>query len=356
MMRMIQSRQTAAVTAIAMGIVFTTSSAFAADAAAGATAAVGIGLIVVGGLIGAIAGIWFLVRAFGVGIGWGISCLLLPGAALVFLFAHWREAAKPFLMNVLGIAFCVVGFGYAGVTLDSISNSEAFQRARSASRTRMPSMPAAKAKKADQETAKRRQAIEQALSEVRIGDDLEDTIFRLGRPTARLSMGNQVGIQYPDFRIISDDGQTVTDIIYEDDDWQIQRVTRDGKPVSTPGRKTDKGSGGQGAADTIVTIANGGKAVNIPDLLVEGQVTVIDFYADWCAPCRKMSPLLEKVATEDNGVFLRKVDIVNWETAVVKQHAIRSVPNVWVFNGQGKQIGQPSSDINQITQNIAAAR
>jgi thioredoxin 1 len=42
-------------------------------------------------------------------------------------------------------------------------------------------------------------------------------------------------------------------------------------------------------------------------------VTVVDFYADWCGPCKQLSPSLEQMARTDPEIALRKIDIVNVE-------------------------------------------
>jgi len=59
----------------------------------------GIGL-----LLGAIASIWLLVRAFGAGIGWGLAVLLVPVFGhVVFFFAHFKKAIWPTLLMLLGM-------------------------------------------------------------------------------------------------------------------------------------------------------------------------------------------------------------------------------------------------------------
>ena len=64
-----------------------------------------LGLLVASG-----AGIWLIIRAFGVGVGWGLACLFLPFAPLVFISMHWEEGGKPFLVNLGGAVAMVVGF------------------------------------------------------------------------------------------------------------------------------------------------------------------------------------------------------------------------------------------------------
>lgn len=103
-------------------------------------------------------------------------------------------------------------------------------------------------------------------------------------------------------------------------------------------------------------IANGGKKVDIKKIVTPGKITVIDFYADWCGPCRHMGPQLEQIARSDSDVTLCKIDIVNWKTPVVKQYGIRSIPNVRVYNRKGVAVGTPSSNLNEIKSNIERAR
>lgn len=57
------------------------------------------------GLIIFLAGsIGFLIAAFRAGILWGLSCMFLPFVSLIFLFLHWKIAAKPFLISILGVS------------------------------------------------------------------------------------------------------------------------------------------------------------------------------------------------------------------------------------------------------------
>jgi thiol-disulfide isomerase/thioredoxin len=88
-----------------------------------------------------------------------------------------------------------------------------------------------------------------------------------------------------------------------------------------------------------VEVISHGAQVDINQHLAFGNVTVVDFYADWCGPCRQLSPSLEQMATNDPEVALRKIDIVNWRTAVAQQFNIRSIPQVYVYNRSGRLVG-----------------
>src|SRR5437667_12401765 len=82
-----------------------------------------------------------------------------------------------------------------------------------------------------------------------------------------------------------------------------------------------------------------GAQVDINQHLALGNVTVVEFYADWCGPCRLLSPSLEQMAQTDPEVALRKIDIVRWGTPVAQQFNVHSVPQVNVYNRQGRLRG-----------------
>ena len=71
------------------------------------------------------------------------------------------------------------------------------------------------------------------------------------------------------------------------------------------------------------------------------QLVVLQFTAEWCGPCKQLSPILDKVAADyaDKGVALRRID-VDQEKMVAAQFRIQSIPTVYAFFG-----GQPVADI-----------
>ncbi|MFA6173442.1 MAG: thioredoxin family protein [Kiritimatiellales bacterium] len=91
-------------------------------------------------------------------------------------------------------------------------------------------------------------------------------------------------------------------------------------------------------------------------LTVPGKITVVDFYADWCGPCKQMAPVLDKLTGGKADIALKKVDIVNWDSAVAKKYGITSIPNVRVFDKQGRMVGSPTSSPDQIAQYIKQAK
>ena len=107
---------------------------------------------------------------------------------------------------------------------------------------------------------------------------------------------------------------------------------------------------------SIEVISHGGQ-VDINQHLAFGSVTVVDFYADWCGPCRRLSPSLEQMARSDPEIALRKIDIVNWRTAVVQQFNIHSIPQVNIYNRSGQLVGSVVGvDFDQVKRYVTQAK
>lgn len=70
------------------------------------------------------------------------------------------------------------------------------------------------------------------------------------------------------------------------------------------------------------------------EVLENNKVTLVDFYADWCGPCKMVSPILEKMASETNDFDIAKINVDENQTLAM-QYRIMSIPNMLVFkNGE----------------------
>jgi thioredoxin 2 len=72
---------------------------------------------------------------------------------------------------------------------------------------------------------------------------------------------------------------------------------------------------------------------------------VVDFWADWCGPCKTMAPVFKAVAAESDGLLFAKVD-TQLEQQVSAQASIRSLPTL-VFFHQGTEIDRISGALRE---------
>ena len=81
---------------------------------------------------------------------------------------------------------------------------------------------------------------------------------------------------------------------------------------------------------------------------------VVDFWADWCAPCKQLMPLLEKLADEYAGAFLLAKINADEQQGISGQLGVRSLPTVMVFkDGQpvdGFAGAQPETAVRELLQ------
>ena len=84
-------------------------------------------------------------------------------------------------------------------------------------------------------------------------------------------------------------------------------------------------------------------------VLDSGKVTLVDFWAEWCGPCKAMGPMIEEISKEFDGkAIVGKVDVdSNPETAM--KYGSRNIPTIlFIKNGQvvDKQVGAvPKSNL-----------
>jgi thioredoxin 1 len=68
------------------------------------------------------------------------------------------------------------------------------------------------------------------------------------------------------------------------------------------------------------------------DVLMSDKPVIVDFWAEWCGPCKMVAPILEEIAAENDGVVIAKLNVdENPQTAA--SYGITSIPTMNVYQG-----------------------
>lgn len=64
------------------------------------------------------------------------------------------------------------------------------------------------------------------------------------------------------------------------------------------------------------------------------KTVILDFYADWCGPCRMLAPVLEKIDAERDDIAIAKVNVDN-DPSLAETFGVTSIPAIFVLkNGE----------------------
>ncbi len=77
---------------------------------------------------------------------------------------------------------------------------------------------------------------------------------------------------------------------------------------------------------------------NFEQLLHADKPVLLDFYADWCGPCRMVAPIVEEIANERDDIIVGKVN-VDEQGALAQAYDVMSIPTLIVLKG-GKVTNQ----------------
>lgn len=78
------------------------------------------------------------------------------------------------------------------------------------------------------------------------------------------------------------------------------------------------------------------------ETIVDNDIVLVDFWAEWCGPCKSFAPTYEKVSEGHEGVVFAKVD-TEAEQELASYFQIRSIPTLMIFRDQIGIFSQPGA-------------
>ncbi|AGM26439.1 thioredoxin [Spiroplasma syrphidicola EA-1] len=75
---------------------------------------------------------------------------------------------------------------------------------------------------------------------------------------------------------------------------------------------------------------------NFDSMIAKDNMTLVDFYADWCGPCKMIAPIVHELAEEMTNVTFAKVDVDQLGN-IAQEYGVMSIPTLIVFKA-GKEI------------------
>ena len=81
---------------------------------------------------------------------------------------------------------------------------------------------------------------------------------------------------------------------------------------------------------------------NFEEVITSNDIVVVDYWADWCGPCKSFAPVFEKVSEDFPDAVFAKVDTQN-EQEIASWFQIRSIPTLMIFREKVVVFSQPGA-------------
>lgn len=77
---------------------------------------------------------------------------------------------------------------------------------------------------------------------------------------------------------------------------------------------------------------------SIDEVLSQNEITVIDFWADWCGPCKMLGPIIDQLSQDNQEVVIGKVDVMANQASAAK-YGITGIPCI-IFFKNGEEVNR----------------
>jgi thiol-disulfide isomerase/thioredoxin len=93
-------------------------------------------------------------------------------------------------------------------------------------------------------------------------------------------------------------------------------------------------------ADMKVVVTEGADVADLAAFVVPGKVTLVDFSAIWCEPCRSLEEHVASIATKRSDLAYRKLDVGDWDSPLARHYLaqVPSLPYVVVYSRAGQRV------------------
>ncbi|PHR54230.1 MAG: thioredoxin [Arcobacter sp.] len=96
---------------------------------------------------------------------------------------------------------------------------------------------------------------------------------------------------------------------------------------------------------------------NFNETLDNNEIVIIDFWAQWCGPCKIFSPIFEKVAENNSDITFAKIDIDD-QSVIAKHYGVLSVPTTLIIRDgiivRNKEGMLPEETLNELIKSAKA--